>query len=397
LPDSTTQSQLAELKEYNLNLRRLVENQVVPSASGPFRHPIPPFEIPHYDNSDARHIYAAIENGYRCGCRKPHMASLEMPNIAYTLTSHNSQPTTQRTLQLLFTSLNLQSEASDIPSTALDVANPKQRENCAVSICECIDDENETIPDLCNFVKSFGERIPNVSTHGRGKLKTEEKYYILNAASLRESIAEAHKVVSLEDLTSRLERSDRMGLAVRLTYAIIQYHSTGWIDSSWTWKDFSVAGNDGITGDRSQLFISQKFYSNSDDTSTRNKLWSGWLAVGEPVLTRLGFALIELALGKRLYELRDSTIDQNSAQDAQDYWTACRLLDTGRVRRAESIAYELVVKACLRHDFEDSHHTLRRLDSRDKTFEKDVEQCVLKPLHCMWKEQWGGNQRQMCV
>lgn len=374
-----------------------MENQVLPSASGPFRHPIPSFEIPPYDNSDARHIYAAIENGYRCSCKKPHLASLEMPNIAYNLNTRLPQPTSRRTLQLLFRSFNLQSETSDMPPTAVAVTDPKQRENCAVLICECNDDECETIPDLCNFVKSFDERIHDTSIFEKGRLKTEEKHYSLNAASVRESIAEAHEVVSLEELTSKLERSDRMGLAVRLTYAIIQYHSTGWIDSSWTWKDFSVTGNDGITGDRSQLFISQKFYSNSDRTSMRNKIWSGWLAVGEPVLTRLGFALIELALGKKLCELRDSTIDSNSDQDAQAYWTACRVLDTGRVRRAESIAYELVVKACLRHDFEDAHHNLRRLDSRDQTFEKDVEQCVLKPLHCMWKEQWGGNQRQMCV
>jgi len=374
-----------------------VENQVIPSFSGPFRHPIPSFEIPQYDNSDARNIYAAIENGYRCACRKPHLASLEMPNITYSLTSHGPQSTDQRTLQLLFRSLNLPSAASDMPSSTVEVTESKLRENCAVSIYECNDDDNETIPDLCNFVETFDERVHDVTTYGKGRLKSKEKSYSLNAASFRESIAEAHKMVSLEELTSKLERSDRMGLAVRLTYAIIQYHSTGWIDSSWTWKNFSVTSNDGITGDKSQLFISQRFYSNSDSTSARNKMWSGWLAVGEPVLTRLGFALIELALGKRLSELKDSSIDINSNQDAQDYWTACRVLDTGRVRRAESIAYELVVKACLRHDFEDSHHNLRRLDSRDQTFEKDVEQCVLKPLHCIWKEQWGGNQRQMCV
>ncbi|KAH8596650.1 hypothetical protein B0O99DRAFT_685645 [Bisporella sp. PMI_857] len=398
-PDSTTQSHLAELREYNESLRRLVAHQVLPNTNGPWRQPLPTFEIPQYDCRDAKYIYSAICDGYRCNCNLPHLASLEMPDIGNSLTLQNA-PSTTRVLQLLFQSADLGLRIPSAQTTPSNMPSLKKHDSCAISIYECQDDHIEPIPDLCTFVRTVGSpaTVPTTSNPNKGILEAENKKYSLNAASLRESIADVQNVVSLEELTnpgSNLERADRMSLAVRLTYAIIQYYSTGWIDPSWTWKDFSVAGNN-KKADGSQLFIAQRFYSKAINTSIRNKLWAGWETIGEPILTRLGFALIELALGKRLQELRDATIDPNAEQDAQDYYTAQRLLITGRVRRAESEAYEIVVKACLGHQFTDSHYSLKYLDSRDETFSKDVEQCILKPLHCMWKEQWGGTNRQMC-
>jgi hypothetical protein len=94
--------------------------------------------------------------------------------------------------------------------------------------------------------------------------------------------------------------------------------------------------------------------------------------------------------------MRDATVDPNSDPDAQDYWTAIRLLNTGRIMREEGEGYENVVRACIEHQFRDPHYTMKYLDSRSSTFHADVEACVLKPLHCMWKEPWGRSQRQLC-
>lgn len=270
------------------------------------------------------------------------------------------------------------------------------RKSRAISIRECDDDQNEPIPDLCNFVKTFGG-TPGTTENELGILQSEKRKYRLQSPGSNNQ--ETRDTVSLDELTSSdkssLPRADRISLAVRLTYAIIQYYSTGWIDPEWTWKNFSISGHEYKYSDLSQLFVAQKFYSASGQTA-KPAIWVGWESIGEPKLTRLGFALIELALGKRLSEMRDATIDPNMDPDAQDYFTATRLLNTGRILREEGEGYENVVRACLEHQFRDAHYTMKYLDSRNATFHKDVEQCILKPLHCMWKEPWGRSQRQLC-
>jgi hypothetical protein len=269
------------------------------------------------------------------------------------------------------------------------------RKSRALSICECIEDNNE-IPDLCNLVKSLSDSnsTTNVSGKDMGILSSEQKKYKLQLPQ------EPREMISLDEVTNfeskpRLPRGDRIKLAVTLTYAILQYYSTGWIDQGWTWKDFSVTSKDSKTSDLSQLFVGQRFYSASGQAAKPTS-WRGWEPLGEPILTRLGFALIELAMGQRLKDMQDATIDPNMDSDAQDYYTALRLLDTGRIMREEGKIFERVVKACIKHQFTDSHYGKKYLDSQEETFHKDMEQCVLKPLHCMWKEPWGRSQRQLC-
>lgn len=278
-------------------------------------------------------------------------------------------------------------------------SSKSSKKSRAISVRECADDSHEPILDLCDFVKTF--QTPNTtpaSTDSEfGFLQSEKKKFKLQSPGSHSQ--ETKDTLSLDELTSPeksvLPRGDRISLAVRLAYAIIQYYSTGWIDPDWTWKDFSLSGNEYKYSDVSQLFVAQKFYSSSGKTSKRST-WVGWESVGEPRLTRLGFALIELAMGKRLSEMRDTTIDPKSDPDAQDYWTAMRLLNTGRILREEGEGYENVVRACIEHQFRDSQYNTRYLDSREESFHKDVEQCVLKPLHCMWKEPWGQSQRRLC-
>lgn len=274
------------------------------------------------------------------------------------------------------------------------------RKSHAISVRECADDQKEPIPDLCNFVKTFNgsDRTPGASENELGILQSENKKYRLQSPGSQ--YQETRDTVSLDEFTnsekSLLSRGDRISLAVRLAYAIIQYYSTGWIDSDWTWKDFSISGNEYRFNDLSQLFVAQKFYSSANKAPKRTT-WVGWESLGEPRLTRLGFALIELAMGQRLSEMRDATIDPKADPDAQDYWTAIRLLNTGRILREEGEGYENVVKACIFHQYRDENYTMKYLDSRDDNFHQDVEQCVLKVLYCMWKEPFSGHsQRRLC-
>lgn len=84
LSDPTASTQLSQLKEYNQTLRLLLTDHTTPSSDGSFRQPLPSLEFPQRDHSDAKHVYSAICNGYRCDCHLPHYANIEVPQLNNT-------------------------------------------------------------------------------------------------------------------------------------------------------------------------------------------------------------------------------------------------------------------------------------------------------------------------
>ena len=122
--------------------------------------------------------------------------------------------------------------------------------------------------------------------------------------------------------------------------------------------------------------------------------------VGEPVLTRLGFALVELALGQRLSELRREDQLDGGDEDMADLLTAKRLVEEDKVRDEAGYCYNEAVKVCLDHQFW-SGTEITRLDSRDKkkriNFQVDVERFVVAPIRDNIKRTWDMIPREMEV
>jgi hypothetical protein len=148
-----------------------------------------------------------------------------------------------------------------------------------------------------------------------------------------------------------------------------------------------------------QLFISHDFYSTVqavEDAERDKPTSSDFLQtyIGEPSLTRLGFALTELALGKRLEELR--TDDERRVQDPEmrDYRTAKRILESGLIRDEENEQYENVVKVCLTHQFRSKELQLRCLHSGEPSFQIDAEQLIVAPLYGAWAREWPSSVAQ---
>lgn len=75
-------SRFAQLKTCRETLRDLLSEHTTPSSIGSFRQPLPPIDFPRRDNSDAKHIYSAICNGYNCDCSLPHYANIEVPQLS---------------------------------------------------------------------------------------------------------------------------------------------------------------------------------------------------------------------------------------------------------------------------------------------------------------------------
>lgn len=249
-----------------------------------------------------------------------------------------------------------------------------------ISICECdgnyIEDQKGTLTDLCLFGRSFDSHC-HISNTRIGILKIKEKLYELHAP-----LSVSQNIICLDNLLQGqqclLSRRERITLALRLSYAILQFYSTPWIESCWTWRDFCIDQQNDL-----ELFVTRKFYSSRTNANYSKPNSEFWDICGEPILTRLGYALIELALGKRLGQLRSEGQYNSKDPDMLDYLTAKSLVESGRIMQEESRRYESVVKACLYHQFLTTSD-LKVIDSRQSSFQEDVERCIIAPLHTLW-------------
>jgi hypothetical protein len=221
-------------------------------------------------------------------------------------------------------------------------------------------------------------------------LGVKQKKYTVKVTSLDGESTDLPSLVSLDEYLfpsykSEVTRKKRLDLALSLSLAILQFYNTPWIDMWWTWKDFCV-----LKGDKSQIFVTKKFYSihrelNGNKTGTNHSASTStfWDLIGEPVLTRLGLALVELALEQRLSELRRKDQLDGTDEDMVDLWTAKQLVKEGRVYQSAGYCYNEAVKACLEHQVL-SGTVYTPLNSTDpssrKNFQVDVERFVVAPI-----------------
>lgn len=350
------------------------------------------------DYSCAIGIYDALYDGYRCDCDAPHFAQFGLPRISEGFGAEDDDLIGDEQFELVFPVDTLREIDSFSTSTSTLVSESIADDTATsmtrrVSICErnygCSDKERHIIQDLCNLLKTLDADKEDTITR-LGTLRLREKHYELQSPVCTPGTASCDHMVCLDHhLTGyqfMLERKERMDLALRLSYAILQFYSTPWIEACWTWRDFFIDKQN-----HSQLFVTRKFYSRSRNSMPEegDSPTSNVLAIfGEPILIKLGFALIELAIGERLAELHPDDQPENMDSDALDFLTAKKLVASGRIMRAESRAYEGVVKACLYHQFI-YRSQLTSIDSSGSNFQADVEQCIIEPLHNIWKASWG--------
>jgi hypothetical protein len=225
-----------------------------------------------------------------------------------------------------------------------------------------------------------------------GVLGANEKKYTVKTTSVDGDPSTHHSVICLGDCLVptenwQLSRRNRMDIALSLSLAILQFYSTSWIDGWWTWKDFCM-----LKDEKSQVFISRKFYSVQSphmplQTSHSASTSAFWNMYGEPVLTRLGFALVELALGKRLSQLREPNEDQNMDEDMLDLSTAKNVVKRGLVLDEAGQVYNDAVQACLEHQVIMPTKVMG-LKSEHKNFQQDLEEFVVGPLRNFHAASW---------
>jgi hypothetical protein len=252
-----------------------------------------------------------------------------------------------------------------------------------VSFSESTDDSKDDIliNNLCAFIKNLGHNPPILALNPSWHILASKKAKYIMKTSPLSSFSLA---VSLDDYLPlyqewEISQKERMDLASSLSLIILLLYSTPWIDMWWTWKDLCT-----LRDDKSQIFITRNFYSASlkplKRTTSHSDLTSTfWAIYGEPILTRLGIALVELALGKRLPEFRQPNLDQNVDLNILDLQTAIRLVDSGCVLREAGPSYNDAVQACLMHRVILPSGVIV-LNSKNSHFQQDLERFVVAPI-----------------
>ncbi|RDW61683.1 hypothetical protein BP5796_11575 [Coleophoma crateriformis] len=133
--------------------------------------------------------------------------------------------------------------------------------------------------------------------------------------------------------------------------------------------------------------------------------WNGWkwyvdfaiLGLGhawynEPILTKLGFALIELAFCRTLPEIRKDQLHDTIEEKDSDFanlQTATAMLESGRLAREASQVYEDVVRVCIKHHYLGrSSSGPKGLGSKDPSFFDRAEESIIGPLSAEFVKSW---------
>lgn len=181
----------------------------------------------------------------------------------------------------------------------------------------------------------------------------------------------------------KVSSSRFIGFALKLSYSILKLYSTPWVELDWTWENILVTRDNDDLDAEPEVFIVHKLHS-ADEAVEHTLRWTGFeTSKWEDSLTRLGFALVELAFGRRL----EAYDDENLLK------TALQLSGTGQIAVREGQIYGDVVRACLTHSYH-SGSEIKTIDSDRPDFQDAVREAILSPLHALWLSRKSAQDRK---
>lgn len=173
--------------------------------------------------------------------------------------------------------------------------------------------------------------------------------------------------------------SELSEFALKLSYSILLSSSTPWVQLDWSWDNILAMreGENSPTPGEIHVVIVQKLHT-PDEGIQQAFLWaeakSDKLILGA-FIERLGFALIDLAFGKKLCSSGNDGKDDDTM-----YKMAMRLCDTGQIAMRAGQIYEKVVKACLTQLYR-SGSEIKTINPSRPDFQIAAYEAILSPLH----------------
>ncbi|KAK3336257.1 hypothetical protein B0T19DRAFT_437040 [Cercophora scortea] len=267
-----------------------------------------------------------------------------------------------------------------------------------------------TIGDLCSLLTDdmTASGAYHVLKDDGGVSDTENQAYMLKLTKAGSGGSELASIKHFSELLqpgSLSSTRDRLELAIQLSLAILRLCRTPWIGSSWTWNNTCVGLAQAAAEDSSpiyrrkfSIFILRDFYSATgtvgDSAAPTLATVTPSLALShapgllddEAILYQLGLALIELALGKTIDELKAGYgLDSLHDKEWSNFYTASRLIRERKISMRATIKYERVVNACVHHKYVDRDGNLKSLLSEPEYFMSNVRNVIIVPLVELWK------------
>ena len=269
----------------------------------------------------------------------------------------------------------------------------------SVAVLECENPSAGLITDLCKTICSSPESHQS-RNRSIGALPSvgDKTYELVSDQSSWPSVTQ--HLTSLEDLFTsaprKLARGVRIELAVRLSTAVLQLSMTPWLDSAWSWRDFSMSVLQGGQLDGLSLFVAHQFFAQQQSQLggtilNRSRGRSVMSTAGERVLTQLGFALIELAFGQRLVSMQGQIPNTSGDAFYRELAVAAALLESGQLLAEEGHRYHQAVLTCLKQKV-NTHdgYGEKSLNLQDPSFQQDAVGAILQPLIGLWTDDFGG-------
>ncbi|KAI0127979.1 hypothetical protein BJ170DRAFT_397630 [Xylariales sp. AK1849] len=437
MPQSSIQLRLSRLSEMNKDLRRLLNEQPLLS-SYKLKESSSVEQMTLFFHKDFREpldLYEAMKEGYTCDCPEAHLTNFGC-NCSFCKSPFGKSESSTHKWEFELVFPSKQHASSDVtilrpendaasavvvqspveidgttdsgnssvayrrkssPIYASDGARkPGRTRSISISADHPKDREtgNSVIRNLCSVVEDAVENNNPPKRKCLGVVGTDKRYMLCVTKPDDEVSGD---IICLADLIQpgnhSLTRKKRMQLAFRLCSAVLQLCTTPWIDESWSWKDLYVlkmTEEDEVEDRLSNIFVTREFYSvrvsvNKSKPPVLDTFWA--ICTDEPKLTKLGFALIELAFGRSLREINEdkpslfSHIHENLGQNSLNLHIAKTLLKTGRIAEEAGHDYERVVQACIYHQYRERGDLgIRGLKSADASFLHSVEEAIMAPL-----------------
>ncbi|KAH8881846.1 hypothetical protein GQ53DRAFT_886462 [Thozetella sp. PMI_491] len=189
-----------------------------------------------------------------------------------------------------------------------------------------------------------------------------------------------------------VDQKHREALAFRLSAAILWLSNTHWVDRTWSWNDCTISIDQKNGSHPQSSSTSRIFYSLRLAVERLSQPSAAWrIMAPDPILTKLGLIIIELAFGQSLEQIREIECDifaddifEITDSDALDLLTAKRLLVLRRISEKFGLELEAAVSACINQQYRESISAcVVDLDSGDPSYLESSVLAILAPLYQM--------------
>lgn len=210
--------------------------------------------------------------------------------------------------------------------------------------------------DFCDYLLRWSRQSSQVDSC-MGILETTDRsrHFIYPPASLVQT--RKKRPISLSQLlssVSRIPQYEKLRLAKSLATAVLQYHATPWLKTSWRSEDIFFFDCDGQSVPNGKLLLTEPHVNvkvkGFDGQISETSSLAGRSLVRNPLLFGLGIVLIEIAYSSTLQGLRQPRdLDNGQENQYTEYHAAKRLASS--LGREMGASYGKIVQKLLYCDF----------------------------------------------